>query len=107
MEGADDLIRTLRTLQARADSKKTSAQFSWDAISRMMQNISGQEMDYDLFKLEFDANPALKKLVDRFDGKGIVIKTKEKSQPTEFGKKPKTNNSDALRAANKVIQQPG
>ena len=49
MESADDLIRTLRTLQARADSKKSSAQFSWDAISRMLQNVSGQEIDYDLF----------------------------------------------------------
>lgn len=107
MESADDLIRTLRTLQARADSKKTTAQFSWDAISRMLQNISGQEMDYDLFKTEFDANPALKKLVDRFDGKGVVVKTKEKNQPTEKGTKSKSNNSDAMRAANKVIQQPG
>lgn len=107
MEGADDLIRTLRTLQARADSKKSTAQFSWQAISRMMQNISGQEVDYDLFKAEFDANPALKKLVDRFDGQGVLIKTKEKQMPTEFGKKPKADNSAAVRAADKVIQQPG
>jgi hypothetical protein len=106
MESADDLIRTIRTLQARADSKKTSAQFSWQAISKMMQNISGQEMDYDLFKAEFDTNPALKQLVDRFDGHGIIIKTKEK-QSTEFGSKPKVNNSAALRAADNILQQPG
>jgi len=73
----------------------------------MLQNISGQEMDYDLFKAAFDANPAIKNLVDRFDGKGVVIKTKEKAQPTEFGKKPKTNNSAAVRAADNVLQQPG
>lgn len=107
MESADDLIRTIRTLQARADSKKTSAQFSWQAISKMMQNVSGQEMDYDLFKMEFDKNPALKKLVDRFDGQGLIIKTKEKQQSTEFGNKPKTNNAAALRAANNVLKQPG
>ncbi len=73
----------------------------------MLQNISGQEMDYDLFKTEFDKNPAIKNLVDRFDGNGVVIKTKEKNQPTELGQKPKPNNSAALRAADKIIQQPG
>lgn len=73
----------------------------------MLQNISGQEMDYDLFKIEFDKNPGIKNLVDRFDGNGVVIKTKEKVQPTELGKKPKADNSAALRAADKVIQQPG
>jgi len=27
--------------------------------------------------------------------------------PDEFGQKPKDNNTDALRAADKVLQQPG
>jgi hypothetical protein len=73
----------------------------------MMQNINGQEMDYDLFKVKFDSDPSLKKLVDRFDGQGVVIKTKEKQQPTELGTKPKVNNAAAVRAANNVLQQPG
>jgi hypothetical protein len=29
MEGADDLIRVLSNLQSRANSKKTTAKFSW------------------------------------------------------------------------------
>ena len=64
-------------------------------------------MDYDLFKLEFDNNPQLKTLVQSFNAQGVVIKTKEKNQPTEFGKKPSSNNSAAVRAADKVLQQPG
>ena len=107
MEDADDLIRVLSNLQARANSKRTTSSYSWASVSRMMQNVSGQEIDYDLFKRQFDANPQLKTLVDRFDGKGITIKTKEKEKPTEFGKKPGIDKSAANRAADKVLQQPG
>lgn len=73
----------------------------------MLQNTSGQEIDYDAFKEIFDADPYVKKIVDRFDGKGLVIKTKEKQKPTEFGQKPPEDNAAAMRAANNVIQQPG
>jgi len=73
----------------------------------MLQNVSGQSIDYDTFKLEFDSNPNLKNIITRFDGKGLVIKTKEKEQSTEFGKKPGNDNAAAQRAADKVIQQPG
>lgn len=107
MEGADDLIRVLSNLQSRANSKKTTAKFSWNAISSMMQNVTGQKIDYDLFKLQFDSNPGVKKLVNRFDGKGVEIKTKEKERPTEFGKKPEIDNAAANRAAANVLQQPG
>ncbi len=73
----------------------------------MLQNTTGQEIDYDLFKMQFDANPQLKKIVQSFNGQGLVIKTREKNQPTEFGEKPSSNNSAAIRAANKVLKQPG
>jgi hypothetical protein len=45
----------------------------------MMQNISGQQINYDAFKKEFDNNPALDSLVDRFDDDGVVLKTKNKA----------------------------
>jgi hypothetical protein len=73
----------------------------------MMRNVSGQEIDYESFKAEFDANPQLKNLVDRFDGKGIVIKTKEKNMPSQSGQPPKTDNAAIQRAANNILQQPG
>jgi hypothetical protein len=73
----------------------------------MLQNTSGQEIDYNLFKMQFDANPELKNIVQSFNGQGIVLKTREKNQPTEFGKKPASNNSAAIRAANNVLKQPG
>lgn len=73
----------------------------------MYQNTSGQSLDYETFKSEFDTNPQIKNLVDRFDGKGIVLKTKEKKQSTEFGKKPGIDKAAANRAAANVLQQPG
>ena len=69
--------------------------------------MSGQELDYDTFKMEFDKNPKLKSVIQSFNKYGLVIKTDEKEMPTEFGQKPKTSNADAVRAADKVLQQPG
>lgn len=107
MEDADDIIRVLSNLQSRANSKKSTAKYSWDAISGLMQNVTGQKVDYDLFKVMFDSNPKVKNLVNRFDGMGIEIKTKEKQRPTEFGKKPGIDTAAASRAADNVLQQPG
>lgn len=107
MEDADDIVRVLSNLQSRANSKKSTAKYSWEAISKMMQNVTGQKIDYDLFKKMFDTNPRVKNLVNRFDGMGIEIKTKEKERPTEFGKTPGIDNAAASRAASNVLQQPG
>ena len=101
------VIRILTNLQSRADSKNTSAQFSWQAISKMMQNVTGQEIDYDAFKSQFDANPQMKSLVDKFDENGITIKTKNKvkepGQPSDKDKAMANVKSSAKRAAAKMI----
>lgn len=101
------MVRILSNVQGRADSKNTSAEFSWPAISKMMQNITGQDIDYDSFKVSFDANPQLKNLVDRFDADGIVIKTKNKAEELgQMGNKDKAKaavNASAKRAAAKMV----
>jgi hypothetical protein len=84
------------------------AQFSWDAISNMLQNVSGIQMDYETFKAEFDAIPQLANIVDRFDGQGIVLKTKEKPEATRG--EPKDSGGvmgAAKRAASKTLGRPG
>jgi hypothetical protein len=72
-----------------------------------MQNTTGQEIDYDAFKAEFDSNPALKNLVDNFDERGITIKTKNKIEkpgvPGDKAKAQKAVNTSAKRAAAKMI----
>lgn len=101
------LIRILTNLQSRADSKGVTAQFAWPAISKMVQNVTGQDVDYDAFKAQFDANPELKNIVDNFDENGITIKTKAKKQePGQVGdaEKAKANvKSSAKRAAARMI----
>ncbi len=85
----------------------TTAQFSWPAISKLMQNMTGQTVDYDSFKVQFDSNPELKNLIDNFDENGIVIKTKAKKvEPGQVGDKAKAMNnvkSAAKRAAAKMV----
>ena len=48
----------------------------------MLKNFSGTQMDYETFKTQFDTIPQLKNIVDRFDGQGITLKTKEKPEAT-------------------------
>lgn len=41
-----------------------------------MTNIGKEEFDYETFKLTFDSDPNLQKLIARFDQNGIELKTK-------------------------------
>lgn len=74
-----------------------------------MQNISGQEVNYDLFKLEYDENPAFKELVDRFDANGIVLKTKNKKEPigqkTDIDTAKSNVKTTAKKAASKMLKK--
>ena len=73
-----------------------------------MQNATGQEIDYDAFKSQFDSNPQMKNLVDKFDADGLTIKTKnkEKDQAVKADKdKARASvNTAAKRAANKMLK---
>jgi hypothetical protein len=60
----------------RADSKGQSAYLSFEALNRLMQNMGGEVFDYDSFKAQYDdPKSGLKAMVDKFDGKGITLKT--------------------------------
>jgi hypothetical protein len=84
-----------------------TAQFSWPAISKLIQNMTGQTVDYDSFKIEFDSNTELKSLIDNFDENGITLKTKaKKKEPGTVSDKAKSQaavNTAAKRAAAKMI----
>lgn len=75
----------------------------------MLQNVGGQELDYDAFKAAFDANPAFQQLVDKFDGDGVTIKTKNKVEPTGVpGNKNQAKagvESSAKRAAARALNK--
>ena len=73
----------------------------------MMRNFSGTAIDYETFKAQFDSVPQIKNIVDRFDGKGLVLKTKEKPEVTRSDKNNTGLDQAASRAAAKSLQQPG
>jgi hypothetical protein len=83
--------------------------FSWGAVSKILQNVSGQHADYETFKAEYDADPHLQSIVDKFDANGITIKTKEKqitpSRKTTASKSSNSLGASAKRAAAKVMKR--
>lgn len=69
--------------------------------------MSGTEMDYETFKAEFDTIPQLQNIVQQFDGRGLVLKTKEKPEATRSDKNNTGIDAAASRAAAKTMKQPG
>ena len=95
----------LLNLRGRADSKHSTAHFSWAAVSNLLKNSSGQELDYDSFKAEYDTNPQLKNIVKSFDGKGLVLATKAKdAQPVDSSPKASSVDASAKRATAKAMK---
>jgi len=76
----------------------------------MLQNVTGQEINYELFKNDFDTNPQLKSIVDRFDGRGVTIKTKKQAgepQSIPGEKSGSSVKSSAKRAAAATLKRVG
>lgn len=79
---------------------------TWEALSSLLSNISGQSIDYDSFKAEYDANPNFANLVSRFDSRGIVLKThEEQSTSTDQPQAASTNDQMAKAASKKIINR--
>lgn len=103
------MFRALTNLQQSADSKKTAAPYTWDAVSNMMKNVTGQKVDYDSFKKLIDSGSRIKDLVDNFDERGLVLKTDVKLKPKVQVQKTSTSGIDASakRAAANTLSRPG
>ena len=107
MESTDELIRAFRILKQRADSKDSQDTYSWNAINNMIGDQVGIDLDYDVVNPIIQSTPELKKLIKSYSGKGVVLNTKAKEAPTEFGKSPGIDMAAAKSAAKNVLQQPG
>ena len=92
---------TLRALQAAADNQNSEAPMTWTALNRAASNYGAPAIDYDRFAARWETDPILKKLVDRFDGTGLVIKTNEKEPSTQTSHKEKEVSRMAKRATRK------
>ena len=75
----NDLILLLRNQIAQADKQYQPSYLSWDALNNLMLNVGDAQFDYDSFKNSYDTNPMIKQLVQRFDARGVELKTKTKN----------------------------
>jgi len=62
---------------------------SWGAINQAGQNYGAPDIDYDRFAARWESDPILKKLVSRFDGHGLVVKTDKHEPKPNQGEAPK------------------
>jgi hypothetical protein len=70
-----------------------------------MRASGNPAIDYDRFAARWEQDPILKKIVDRFDGQGVVLKTQVHQDQPEQGKpKPKELDKMAKRATAKAFK---
>ena len=73
-------MSTLRALQSSANNQNAEAPMTWRALSHAAANMGAPHIGYDEFAARWETDPILKKLVDRFDANGLVIKTNNKGE---------------------------
>lgn len=102
------LVRILTNLKNQAENKKFSKPYNWAAISKMVQNTTGQTLDYDSFKSEVDANPNLKTLFHNFDDQGVTFIKPVEVKTAVAANKEKSQSAvktAAKRAAGKLLNK--
>lgn len=81
----------LRTVKGAADQKGKPAFLFFEKpvkgaapegsvnvdLNKVMQNMGGEAFTYETFKVAFDSDPRIKKMVKNFSEAGINLKTKE------------------------------
>ncbi len=98
-----DLFRVLNMMQNNADSKRQTSIHTWLDINNSLDD--GTTIDYSTFDKLYNANPKLKNIVQRYDGNGVVLKTKVKPEDqVTVNKKPGNLDRMAKRAAAKEIK---
>ena len=99
-----NLTLLLRNQISQADRQQQPSYLSWDALNSLMVNIGDEQFDYDSFKNSYDTNPMIKQLIQRFDARGVELKTKtknpKKAQPGGEGEVAKMAKAATARRQN-------
>ena len=99
-----NLTLLLRNQISQADRQQQPSYLSWDALNSLMINIGDEQFDYDSFKNSYDTNPMIQQLVQRFDARGVELKTKnknpKKAQPGGEGEVAKMAKAATARRQN-------
>ena len=102
------MVLTLRALQSAADNQGSEAPMTWQALNQTAQQYGSPDIDYVRFSKRWESDPILKQLVDRFDGHGLVIKTrKHEEEPNQGNPEKKASNvidSMAMSATKKAMK---
>lgn len=77
---------------------------TWTALNHAGQTMGAPMVDYDRFAARWESDPILKKLVDRFDGNGLVIKTNSGEEPTQTGHKEREGKSQVSQMAKRATK---
>ena len=102
-ENLDKYIIILKNLAGRAASKKTPAQFDWQAIEQMAKGAGIRiTADYENFKTMFDNSPVLQNLVANFNADGLTLNVPGVSsdQPDQGDDETSQDKVDDIAAAN-------
>jgi len=98
---SDNLVLLMRNLVSQANSKQQPSYLSWAALNSLLQNVGDEQFDYDSFKQVYDTNPMLKKLVYKFDGRGVELKTYGTDPKKSKGGEKETSISKMAKSAAK------
>lgn len=93
------LVQVLRTVIGSADQQGVSLFLHFDKptandirtdsknidLNKLMQNVGSEAFDYGTFKAAYDTDPRVKAMVQNFNEKGIVPKTKQQATETPQG----------------------
>lgn len=93
----------LRGLQASADNQHTVSPMTWQAINQELEASGAPFIDYERFAARWDADPMLKQIVSKFDGRGLVIKTHKTTQDSEVTGEP-TGKSQLSKMAKRATK---
>lgn len=104
----DPLVMTLRGIQADADNKGVEAPMTWDALNSINTGLGSPNIDYDRFAAQWEAEGeegVLHQLVARFDGNGVVIKTKDQEGEQPQQGQEKEAESEISKMAKRVTRK--
>lgn len=97
----DNLVLLIRNLVAQANSKQQPSYLSWAALNGLLQNVGDEQFDYDSFRAQYEENEMLKKLVYKFDNRGIELKTYGTDPKAQKGGKEQSSISKMAKSAAK------
>ena len=99
LDVSSTLVQVLRTVIGSADQQGVSLFLHFDKptandirtdsknidLNKLMQNVGSEAFDYGTFKAAYDTDPRVKAMVQNFNEKGIVPKTKQQATETPQG----------------------